>query len=189
MRIIAGRHRGRPLKAPRARGVRPSADRLREAVFNILAHGVDWPGFAGAAVLDVFAGSGAYGLEALSRGARSATFIDDDAAVLAAIRRNAAALGEARSITLLRLDATRLPPPPRTAGAPAALAFLDPPYGSGLASPALTGLAGRGWLAAGAIAVVEVGALEPFTPPRGFTLLDERTYGAARVLFLRLGPG
>lgn len=167
---------------------RPTADRVRESVFNILSHGPDWApdwdGFDGAAVLDLFAGTGALGLESLSRGAAHATFVDTDAQALLAIRRNAAALGEARAVLELRLDATRLPPPPRRAMTPAALAFLDPPYESGLAVPALSGLAGRGWLAAGGLAVVEVAALEPLPPPPGYAVADERIYGAARVVFL-----
>lgn len=185
-RIIAGRHRGRPLKVPPNGAVRPTADRVREALFNILAHGIAWPGWDGTSVLDVFAGSGACGLEALSRGAVHATFVDHDPAALLAIRRNAAALGEARAVAMLKLDATRLPPPPGTANAPCALAFLDPPYESGLVSPALQGLASRRWLAAEAIAVAEVAAREPLIPPPAFTLLDERVYGAARLVFLRL---
>jgi 16S rRNA (guanine966-N2)-methyltransferase len=187
MRIIAGRHRGRPITAPQRDGLRPTAGRAREAVFNVLMHGCEWGGFEGATVLDVFAGSGAYGLEALSRGATWATFVDVDDAALHGIRRNAAALGEARSIGLLPLDATRLPAPAGAAHAPAALAFLDPPYGKGLAVPALLGLARHHWLAADAIAVVEVAAGEPLAPPPVYSIIDERLYGAARVVFLRLG--
>jgi 16S rRNA (guanine966-N2)-methyltransferase len=187
MRIIAGRHRGRPIRVPHTGDVRPTLERVRESVFDILGHGIDWPGFDGARVVDLFAGSGAYGLESLSRGASRATFVDLDAGVLHQIRKNAAALGEARSIALLRLDATRLPPPAGAVGAPCGLAFLDPPYDSGLAIPALQGLAGRGWLATGAIAVIEVGRREPFAPPPAFTPIDERPYGAARVIFLKLG--
>ena len=186
MRIIGGKHRGRALRVPKAEGVRPTADRVREAVFNILAHGVAWDGLDGAAVIDAFAGTGAYGLEALSRGAAHATFIDREAAALAAIRRNAAAVGEAMAITLLNLDATRLPLPPIAAAAPCAIAFLDPPYESGLALPALQGLATRHWLDAGALAVVEVGAREPFQPPPRYAVIDERVYGAARVILLSL---
>lgn len=185
MRIVGGRHRGRPLTAPRGDRVRPTADRVRESVFNILAHGLDWPGFADASVIDAFAGSGAFGLEALSRGAVRATFIDIDAGTLSAVRRNAAALGEARSVTLLKLDATRLGPPPRAAGTPAALAFLDPPYESGFAVPALHGMAVHGWLAAEGIAVVEIAAREPLQLPPGFSALEERAYGAARIVFAR----
>jgi 16S rRNA (guanine966-N2)-methyltransferase len=187
MRIVGGRHRGRRLAAPGGRGIRPTADRVREAVFNLLAHGVQAVDLTDAAVVDVFAGSGALGLEALSRGAARAAFIDSDSRAIACIRRNAAALGEGRNVALLRLDAGRLPPPPLTAGAPARLALLDPPYESGLAAPALAGLAGRGWIAEGSVAVVELGARERFEAPPAFTVLDERTYGAARVVFVVLG--
>ncbi|MBL8667186.1 MAG: 16S rRNA (guanine(966)-N(2))-methyltransferase RsmD [Rhodospirillales bacterium] len=186
IRIIAGKHRGRALKVPAA-GVRPTAERAREALFNILDHGIAWPGFCGATVFDVFAGSGACGLEALSRGAAHAAFIDHDGAALQTIRRNAAAMGEARTVTMLKLDATRLPSPPATANAPGVAAFLDPPYESGLATPALHVMAMRHWLAEGAIAVTEVAAREPLILPPEYTLLDERVYGAARLVFVRLG--
>src|SRR5512132_3634401 len=146
MRIIAGKHRGRAIRMPRTEGLRPTADRVREALFNILEHGVDWAGLDGARVIDAFA------LEALSRSAACVTFLDVDGAALLAIRRNAAAMDEARNVALLKLDATRLPPPPGAASAPCDLAFLDPPYASGLAVPALQGLAARHWLGPGAIA-------------------------------------
>ncbi|MBK8907914.1 MAG: 16S rRNA (guanine(966)-N(2))-methyltransferase RsmD [Rhodospirillales bacterium] len=184
MRIIGGRHRGRAIRAAGSGGVRPTADRVRQALFNILEHGPEWPALDGAAVVDVFAGTGAFGLEALSRGAAHATFIDSNADALLAIRRNAASMGEARAITDLRLDATRLPPP-RSAVAPSVVAFLDPPYESGLALPALQGLSTRGWLADDAVAIVEVGAREPFQPPLHHIVVDERVYGAARLIFVR----
>lgn len=184
MRIIAGKHRGRRLQIPRGAELRPTADRLREAVFNILGHHPDVPDLGDAVVLDVFAGTGAYGLEAVSRGAALAVFIERDLAALKGIRSNAAALNEDESAVLLRLDAARLAVPPRTAQAPAGFAFLDPPYGSGLAVPALDRLKSRGWIGNGAVCVVEVAAREAFTPPAGYTSLDERTYGAARVAFL-----
>jgi 16S rRNA (guanine(966)-N(2))-methyltransferase RsmD len=186
MRIIAGKHRGRPIKVPDASVVRPTSERAREALFNILEHGIDWAGLDGAHVIDAFAGTGACGLEALSRGAARAAFLDVDAAALAAIRRNAAAMGGAHGAALLKLDATRLPSPPRAAGAPCALAILDPPYNSGLAVPALQGLATHRWLGAEAIAVVEVAAREPLAPPPAFEVLDERIYGPARLVFLRV---
>ncbi|QLH40619.1 MAG: 16S rRNA (guanine(966)-N(2))-methyltransferase RsmD [Defluviicoccus sp.] len=185
MRIIGGKHRGRAIRVPRE-CVRPTGARVREALFDILEHGMDWPGFEGAHVIDAFAGTGACGLEALSRGAALATFLDVDKAVLQTIRRNAAAMDEARSITLLQLDATRVPPPPLAAGAPCALAFLDPPYGSGLAVPTLHCLSERHWLAPGAVATVEVAAREPLVPPPGYRVVDERIYGAARLVFLCL---
>lgn len=187
MRIVAGKHRGRTLKAPAGAGVRPTSDRARQAVFNVLAHGVPGFAFEGIAVADLFAGSGALGLEALSRGAAHATFVDRDALALKSVRENAAGLGEWRAVALLKLDATRLPPPALAVQAPCALVFLDPPYGEGLVVPALQALANKGWVGPGSIVVAERGAKETFEPPRGYTLLDERTYGAAKVAFLRYG--
>ncbi|MEO5337170.1 MAG: 16S rRNA (guanine(966)-N(2))-methyltransferase RsmD [Magnetospirillum sp. WYHS-4] len=188
MRINGGRHRGRKLAAPEGRDTRPTSDRTREAVFNVLLHGIEGLDLEGAAVADLFAGTGALGLEALSRGAVRAVFVDASQPALLAARRNAAALGEVKNIVTLRLDCTRLPPPPGAAGAPLDLAFLDPPYESGLAHPALQGLAAKGWLKDGAICVVEVAAREPFAPPKGFDALQERVYGRARVIFLRFIP-
>jgi 16S rRNA (guanine966-N2)-methyltransferase len=189
MRIIAGKHRGRAIRVPRTEGLRPTADRVREALFNILAHGIDWTGLEGARAIDAFAGTGAYGLEALSRGAAYVTFLDIDSTALLAIRRNAAAIGEARNVALLKLDASRLPPPPGAAATPCDLAFLDPPYESGLAVPALQGLASRRWIGPGAVVVIEVAAREPLAPPPGFLVLDERVYRAARLVFLQVSVG
>jgi 16S rRNA (guanine966-N2)-methyltransferase len=187
MRIIGGKHRGRPLSAPQGRAVRPTSDRAREALFDILAHGrlADGPAYEGARVLDVFAGTGAFGLEALSRGAAQATFMEKDRTALAALRANIEVLGEARAAAVLPVDARR----PPQAGAPCALAFLDPPYGEDLAAPALTALAAAGWLAPGALVVIEVAAKQTLAAPDGFALLDERRYGAAKLVFLRFAAG
>jgi 16S rRNA (guanine966-N2)-methyltransferase len=189
MRIVGGRHRGRPLSAPAGGEVRPTADRTREAVFNILLHGLGGAGAAieGAAMLDVFAGTGAMGLEALSRGAERAVFIERDNAAIAALRDNAARLNEPQACLVLRLDASNLPPPPQAAGAPLDYAFLDAPYGSDLSGPALAGLKDRGWITAGTIVTVEVAAKEVFAPPPGYDVLDERRWGAAKVVFLEVG--
>jgi 16S rRNA (guanine966-N2)-methyltransferase len=183
MRIIAGRHRGRRLEAPEGLGVRPTAERAREAAFDILAHGrfAERPVFEDALVLDAFAGTGALGLEALSRGARFATFLEQDRAARAALQRNIAALGEAARAQVIAGDALH---PPRSSG-PCDLAFLDPPYGEPLAAPALAALAATGWFAAAALIVLELAARAPFAPPPGFTLLEERRYGAAKIVFLR----
>jgi 16S rRNA (guanine966-N2)-methyltransferase len=183
MRIIAGKHRGRGLTAPEGSSVRPTSDRAREALFDILAHGrfAERPVFEDARVLDAFAGTGAFGLEALSRGAVQASFIEKDRTALAALRANIVALGEERASAILPMDALH---PPRAAQ-PVMLAFLDPPYGESLASPALTALAAAGWFAPGALVVVELAAKQPLAPPAGFTVLDERRYGAARLAFLR----
>ncbi len=185
MRIIGGRFRGRTITAPKGLDVRPTSDRAREGVFNILAHGIDWPGFDGITVIDVFSGAGGYGLEALSRGAGHAVFIDNDANSLKCARGNAAACGQGRNVNALKLDAARLPPPPRVAKTPVPLAFLDAPYGQNLTGPALLGLAHRGWLAPAAVVVVEVGGDEDIAAPKGYGLMDERTYGAARIGFFR----
>ena len=180
MRIVAGRHRGRRLDAPAGRDSRPTADRARQALFNILAHAEGTP-LAGARVVDCFAGTGALGLEALSQGAAHASFVEAHPAALTALRANIAALGETARTTVLRADATR----PPTTSHPCGLAFLDPPYHVGLAGPCLTALAERGWLTENALAVVEVAAREDFAAPIGFAITDERVYGAARLVFLR----
>lgn len=184
MRIVGGVHRGRRLAAPPGETVRPTSDRAREAVFNILSHGrfaaAGLP-FADRPVLDAFGGTGAFGLEALSRGAAAAVFIENNREALTALRRNVAALGEDDRAHIVAGDATR---PPRAAFA-CAVAFLDPPYRGGLAAPALTALAAAGWLAPDALAVIELAAAEALPPVPGFALLDERVYGAARLVFLR----
>ena len=193
MRIVAGKHRGRVLQAPEGLEVRPTADRAREALFNILAHkGFRADGLSpvrDAIVLDAFAGTGALGLEALSRGAAHVTFMETDRRAVAAIRANVAALREEARTSLREADATRPPAaPPAGRTAPCTLVFLDPPYGHGLGAPALTALAARGWIAADAICVIELEAKEPFAPPEGFTQLDERRYGKARLVFLTRTP-
>jgi 16S rRNA (guanine966-N2)-methyltransferase len=188
MRVVGGRHRGRRLIAPEGEAVRPTSDRAREALFNILSHGefaaAGLP-FAGANVVDAFAGTGAFGLEALSRGAANAAFIETDRTALSVLRKNLAVLDEEDAAHVVAGDATR---PPRAPYA-CAFAFLDPPYRSGLAAPALTALAGMGWLTARAIAIVETAAGEAFSPPEGFATTDERKYGAAKLIFLRREGG
>ncbi|HZK89126.1 MAG TPA: 16S rRNA (guanine(966)-N(2))-methyltransferase RsmD [Stellaceae bacterium] len=183
MRVVGGRHRGRRLVAPPGEAVRPTSDRAREALFNILSHGefaaAGLP-FADENMLDAFAGTGALGIEALSRGAARAAFIETDRIALGTLRRNLAALDEEDSADIIFGDATR---PPR-ATYPCALAFLDPPYRSGLAEPALAALTEMGWLAPRALAVVEVAANEAFSPPHEFTMIEVRKYGAAKLIFL-----
>ncbi|MEI6556948.1 MAG: 16S rRNA (guanine(966)-N(2))-methyltransferase RsmD [Rhodospirillaceae bacterium] len=185
MRVIAGSHRGRRLEAPPGDAVRPTAGRIREAVFNILAHGGWGPeggsALSGARVLDAFAGSGALGLEALSRGAAVCTFLDKDAAALDCARRNVALLGEAARATLIRADALRPPP----AGLPATLAFLDPPYGRDLPGPALTALAEQRWFAAGALIVLETASRDAPPSLPFCEILDERRYRLTKIYFLR----
>lgn len=183
MRIVGGRFRGRAIGAPVGRTTRPTTDRVRESLFDILAHGLGFD-FTGTHVVDLFAGSGALGLEALSRGAADAVFVDTDRAALACIEANAALLGVTEAVELIRRDAARLGPPAEMVSPPAGLAFLDPPYAKGLLVPALAGLAEGGWLAPGALCVAETSHVEDFTPPDGFTALDERAYGDTRILFL-----
>jgi 16S rRNA (guanine966-N2)-methyltransferase len=189
LRIVGGVHRGRLLRAPddRAsdrRALRPTADRVRQTVFDILVHGGLGPdggdAVGGAAVLDAFAGTGALALEALSRGASSAILFDIAAPSLALARANAAALGETGRVYIRRADATR---PPRVGDAPATLAFLDPPYGQGLAAAALAALARARWLAPGCLCVVETAADEPALP--AFETLTERAMGGTRIVFGR----
>ncbi|HEX6092372.1 MAG TPA: 16S rRNA (guanine(966)-N(2))-methyltransferase RsmD [Dongiaceae bacterium] len=189
MRIVGGKHRGRRIEAPPGQDVRPTSDRAREALFNILMHGhLSDDGTSplpGARVLDAFAGSGALGLEALSRGAGHALFIENDAKACASIRANAKALGETANATVIPGDATKPPPCP---GAPCVIVFLDPPYGRNLAGPALAALAARGWIANGAICVVELAIEDGIALPPSFTLLDDRNYGKARLLILKHSP-
>lgn len=185
MRIIAGKHRHRMLLAPEGSGTRPTSDRARESVFDILAHGrfSEQDACLDAMVLDAFAGTGAFGLEALSRGARHAVFIEKDRAARAALQKNIAALGETTHSAIVNGDATR---PARTTGA-CSLVFLDPPYGEELAASALKALAQSGWLAENALTVVEIAAKEDLELPENFEALDERRYGAAKFVFLRYG--
>jgi len=191
MRIVGGEHRGRVLKAPEGSATRPTSDRAREAVFNILEHAAWSGGIVGARVIDLFAGSGALGLEALSRGAAWCLFVESDAGARGVIRDNVEALapnGDLNGRTRIhRRDATDLGRLPAGDGEPFDLAFLDPPYAKGLGEKALVGLASGGWLKTGAICVLERGSGESALEPPGYTLLDERKYGAAKVTFLKFG--
>jgi 16S rRNA (guanine966-N2)-methyltransferase len=185
MRIVGGAWRGRRLTAPPGQGTRPTADRVRQALFDVLLH-APWcgrDGLEGAHVLDAFAGTGALGLEALSRGAASACFIEHDPAALRALRSNIATCGAGGRATVLPVDLLTLRQP--RSGSPAAtLLFLDPPYGRDLHAQALAQVAAAGLAAAGALAVVETGEAETWRPPT--PLLAERRHGAARLVIFRL---
>ncbi|MEL6661870.1 MAG: 16S rRNA (guanine(966)-N(2))-methyltransferase RsmD [Pseudomonadota bacterium] len=184
MRIVAGQHKGRPITAPKGRGTRPTSDRAREALFNVLAH-ADWaPDLQGARVIDLFAGSGALGLEAISRGAAFCLFVETDHGARGAIRSNIEAMGLYGVTRLHRRSATDLGEKPAGVGAPFDIAFLDPPYGRDLVPPALDTLIKGHWLTEGALAVIETGADEAFETPPGWTVQDERTSGAARIICL-----
>jgi 16S rRNA (guanine966-N2)-methyltransferase len=163
--------------------VRPTTDRVRESLFNILSHR-DPPVLAGAVVLDLCAGTGALGLEALSRGAAKVVFVDQDARSLALVRENVTALKAGDLCEVVKADSAHLPS--RALGA--TLTFLDPPYGKGLIGPSLASAARGGWLASGALAVIELGAGEMGDLPDGWELLDDRRYGTVRILFAQYEP-
>ena len=182
MRIVGGRLRGRELIGPKTRAIRPTADRLRESLFNILAHAYADP-VTGARVLDLFAGTGALGIEALSRGAAFTLFVDDSAEARAIIRENVAALGLGGTARIFRRDATRLGPVHPLE--PFSLAFLDPPYGQNLAAPALAAARAGGWLSPNALVVVEEAAKSAFAPPDGFSVLERRGYDDTEFILLR----
>ena len=178
MRIVGGRFKGRALTAPSSRAIRPTSDRLRESIFDILEH--RFPGhIEGARVVDLFAGSGAMAIEALSRGARSALLIDNGAEARALIRANVEAFALGGVTRIWRADATLLGAAP--AGGPFGLAFIDPPYGQGLAGPALASLIEGGWLDADALCVVEEAAKAEIAAPARLTRVDERTYSDTRI--------
>jgi 16S rRNA (guanine966-N2)-methyltransferase len=183
MRIVGGHLRGRTLAAPKSQAIRPTADRLRESLFNILLHACGDP-ISGARVLDLFAGTGALGLEALSRGAAFTLFVDDGAEARALLRENVTALGLGGVTRIFRRDATRLgaahPVEPFT------LAFLDPPYGQGLAEKALASALTGGWLVPEALVVVEEAAKAAFAAPDGFDELERRVYDDTALIILRL---
>ena len=183
MRIVGGQFRGRALVAPSHDGTRPTSDRVREAIFNILAHGVPDFALSGARVLDLFAGTGALGLEALSRGAAHCLFVEEDAEARALIRRNVEALGLTGVTKIFRRDATALGPAGRASGF--SLVFLDPPYGKGLAEKALASAAGDGWLATGSVAVIEERKGVTVELPAGFEMLDQRAWGDTQAVFVR----
>jgi len=192
MRIIGGRFRGRRLSAPGAAGggaahLRPTSDRVREALFNLLAHG-DFgvpPPPEGRRVLDLFAGTGALGLEAMSRGAARAVFIDDHGPSRALIRENVEALGLAGQTKIWRRDATHLGP---CRGEPFDLVFLDPPYGTELGLKALASARAGGWVAPDALVVLEGAAGDPLPDADWLAPLDERRYGDTRIAIFRAAP-
>jgi 16S rRNA (guanine966-N2)-methyltransferase len=186
MRVVAGRFRGRALEAPEDMGIRPTSDRVRESVFNILAHGIADFDLNGARVIDLFAGTGALGIEAVSRGATYCLFVEEAPAARALIRKNVEALGLTGETRIFRRDATDLGPAGNME--PYALAFLDPPYGKGLGEKALAALAGGAWLTPNAVCVFEERAGTTIEVPLAFELLDTRTYGDTEVRFLRFAP-
>ena len=179
MRVVGGRLKGRALKSPGSDAIRPTSDRLRETVFNILAHSYGNPA-AGARVMDLFAGTGAMAIEALSRGAAFALLVDQGAQACAIIRANFAALDLGGAARILRRDARKLGPAPE--GESFTLALLDPPYGKGLVPPTLKALRDGGWLGGGALAVIEERAGAEVALPEGFVLRETRRFGVTQVV-------
>ncbi len=185
MRIVAGKFRGASLEAPKGLATRPTSDRVRQALFNVLEHGPARFAFEGSRVLDLFAGTGALGLEALSRGARYAVFIEESSAARAAIRRNVEGLSLTGITKIWRRDATRL----GEAGtlAPFDLIFCDPPYGKGLGERALASAVEGGWVGQGAIAVLEERCDVEIGWPAPFEEIDRRRYSDTHVALAKAG--
>lgn len=191
MRIVSGRNKGKILYSPEGLTTRPTSDRARQAVFNILLH-ASWlvhDPVTDAPLLDVYAGTGALGLEAMSRGAQHAVFMEQDRAALSALRKNIDSMGLGSQSHILAQDARH--PPRRSANlAPRQLVFLDPPYNKDKISPAnlghaaLAALARADWLAPGCVCVQEMAKKFPEPVPQGFTLHDERAYGVALLRFM-----
>ena len=188
MRIVAGSLKGRAIVAPEGQGTRPTSDRARQAVFNVLEHAAWAEPLQDARVMDVYAGSGALGFEAISRGAAFCLFVETDEDARGAIRENADAYGVMGRTRVHRRSAVDLGVRPGSDGEAFDLAFLDPPYRKGLGEQTLLRLLERNWLKPGAVVVFERGSDEPEIDTPGYERLDARDYGAARVLFLRASP-
>jgi 16S rRNA (guanine966-N2)-methyltransferase len=182
MRVVGGRLRSRPIAGPKGDGLRPTADRLRESLFNILMHAYGNP-VEGARVLDLFAGTGALGIEAASRGAGYVLFVDDGVEARALLRNNTEALGLGGTSRIFRRDATKLGPVYPLE--PFTLAFLDPPYRKGLAEKALAAARAGGWLVKDALVVVEEATDAKFVTPEGYEELERRDYDDTELVFLR----
>lgn len=183
MRIVGGKFKGHSIAPPHGSATRPTTDRVRESVFNILAHGIDGLDLEGARVLDLFAGTGAMGLEAVSRGARFCQFVEESAEARGLIRKNADALGVIGLVKIWRRDATLLGPCAPQPGFD--LVFADPPYGKGLGEKALKSLIAGGWLNRAGIVVLEESQKAEINDISGLALIDERDYGESKIRFYR----
>ncbi len=183
MRIVGGRLRGRPIAGPTTSGLRPTSDRVREALFNILAHGIEDFDIGGGHVLDLFAGTGALGLEALSRGAASCVFVENAASSRALIQENITNLGLGGAGRIFRRDATNLGTSTQTVKFN--LVFADPPYGQGLAERAIASAAEGGWLAIETVLVIEERAGVTLAMDAGIAVLETRTYGDTQITIAR----
>ena len=185
MRIVGGKFKGSRLSVPSGQSIRPTSDRGREAIFNILSHGLDFK-FDGITVLDLFSGTGALGFEALSRGAKKVVFIDNKYSAIKSIKSNGRSIGQTPFFSIRQLDASSLPA--RTGrDEAAALAFLDPPYGNNLITPSLLALDEGGWLRIGAVVVVEIAKNDHYKFSSSFSLTSERKYGKSRFTLLSYG--
>jgi 16S rRNA (guanine966-N2)-methyltransferase len=185
VRIVGGEFRGRSIAGPSGKGIRPTSDRLRQTIFDILAHAYGNP-VAGARILDLFAGTGAFGLEAMSRGASFVLFVEEGVEARGLIRRNVESLGLTGRSRVYRRDATQLGP---IGGlAPFDIVFADPPYRRGMGEQALASAAAGGWLAPGAVVVLEEAANVGVAPPPGLAVQETRTVGDSQVVFLRALP-
>ena len=183
LKIIAGKHRGRNIETAPSKDIRPTTSFAREGIFNILMHGRfggEKTPLVGKRVVDLFCGSGALGFEALSRGAAHVTFIDQNPKALELVKKTAMTLGETNHAAFIRSDSTHVP----RAVLPCSLAFVDPPYDKALAVKGIESLISGGWLEDKAIVVVEQSKKEMLVPPASLTLLDERSYGIARISIL-----
>lgn len=183
MRIVGGQFRGRTLKSPASQAIRPTSDKLRESIFNILAHAYGDP-ITDAHVLDLFAGTGALGIEALSRGAKFALFVDEGAEARGLIRANVEAMSLTGVTKIFRRDASKMGE--IGALAPFDLVFCDPPYGRGLAEKSIGSARVGGWFAADALIVVEEAVKSAFKTLEGFEELERRAYGDTEIVILRL---
>jgi 16S rRNA (guanine966-N2)-methyltransferase len=186
VRVIAGKLKGRSILSPSTEPIRPTSDRVRQAIFNILEHGGAGRPIKGARVLDLFAGTGAFGIEALSRGAAHCLFVETGAGARGLIRRSLAMLNVDRFAQVMAEDATRLGAPPE--GHTFDLVFIDPPYGKGLAQQALAALAANRWLADGATVVVEEEAAARVAWPDAFEVVEQRRWGDTQAIFARAAP-
>ncbi len=183
MRIVGGKFKGKTLAGPTSEATRPTSDRVRESIFNILAHGISDFTLEDARVMDLFAGTGALGLEAISRGAKFCLFVEEDSGARGVIRNNADSCGVIGQCKIWRRDATDLGP--SAPQSPYNLVFVDPPYGKGLCEKGLQSLLAGGWLAAGAIVVLEEAEKAAVAEMAGVELLDQRIYGDTQVRIYR----
>jgi len=180
-RIIAGKFRGRRLDVPAGNAVRPTTDRMRERVFSMLMHG-RYPDMKEARVADLFAGTGALGLEALSRGASHITFVEKSPGSVACIKANIAALDAANETLVMQKSTDALP----AATKPYEFIFMDPPYHKGLVEPTLESLISANWLAKDGVIICELASDDALSLPTSLFIIDERSQGQQRVLFLSL---